>query len=305
MGKNAFDCSLRMPCLPATDLNCSAIGLRQGGKTKNLVQCRWGFFALTALENLSQRLSAGFAAIEAIDLGAALGAFKIDDFTPKSGWKMPNLDFLKGLGSLFLTAMGLATSQNGRDNRNNLSFQEVATFYGQSLASPSAEEVSQGDLASEVADYLNDMVKRLEPLVTSIFSGQLMNGKSLLDIIAKGDWADSTKISTIPDVANQIRIEIISRAVNELWKIGTSNKRWVLFVDLQDDDQTSKCLADQTGPQNLKYCADGGVYYAYNYVEQGDHKGKVDYPWGAEKLQQHGIDMRVRFKPTKSVFSVA
>ena len=63
---------------------------------------------------------------------------------------------------------------------------------------------------------------------------------------------------------------------------------WVLFNDLKDDPVTmAKCQMHTTGPQASKYCADGGVYYAYNYIEDGDLVGHVDYPWGANLLQSN------------------
>ena len=57
-----------------------------------------------------------------------------------------------------------------------------------------------------------------------------------------------------------------------------SNKMFVLFVE------TANCDADITGPPDLKYCGDGGVYYAYNFIEGGEGVGHLVYPWGADKL---------------------
>ena len=66
---------------------------------------------------------------------------------------------------------------------------------------------------------------------------------------------------------------------------------WVTFVDLEND--TLKCQLDMTGPQDSKYCADGGVYYTYNFIERGDHKGTVGYPWGAQKLSLLDLNLTV------------
>ena len=73
---------------------------------------------------------------------------------------------------------------------------------------------------------------------------------------------------------------------------------WVLFNDLQDDANHSKCDQHVDGPQTMKYCGDGGVYYAYNYIEDGDLVGHVDYPWGADRLGERDIDPKVRFPPS-------
>lgn len=44
--------------------------------------------------------------------------------------------------------------------------------------------------------------------------------------------------------------------------------------------------SDVKGPNKTKYCADGGVYYAYNFIEDGlGGGGNVGYPWGGEQLE--------------------
>ncbi len=70
---------------------------------------------------------------------------------------------------------------------------------------------------------------------------------------------------------------------------------WVLFVDLGDDDDKKwRCGNDTSGPPTMKYCADHGVYYAYNFVEKGDLIGHRNYPWGADKMKLNlGIDPAV------------
>ena len=114
------------------------------------------------------------------------------------------------------------------------------------------------------------------------------------DVIEGGLWVDRSALSRIAAVQAQLFNEITSRAINNLWKNPTSNKMWVLYVDLDDDDHRWKCGNDTSGPPTLKYCADGGVYYAYNFVEKGDKKGYRDYPWGADKLYANlGIDPAV------------
>ena len=71
---------------------------------------------------------------------------------------------------------------------------------------------------------------------------------------------------------------------------------WVLFVNTGDmPPSTVNCDNDFTGPQDMKYCGDGGVYYAYNFIEKGDHMGYLWYPWGAEKMKSKiKIDPKVR-----------
>ena len=48
----------------------------------------------------------------------------------------------------------------------------------------------------------------------------------------------------------------------------------------------------------MKYCADGGVYYTYNFIEQGVNNGYVSWPWGAKDMQKElRIDPAVRRLP--------
>ena len=69
---------------------------------------------------------------------------------------------------------------------------------------------------------------------------------------------------------------------------------WVHFVDLEDDSLKTKCLKDHSGPQDSKYCDDRGVYYTYNFVEDGNNRGHLDYPWGGQQLMPKlGINLTV------------
>ncbi|KAI9764465.1 MAG: hypothetical protein M1835_007564 [Candelina submexicana] len=109
--------------------------------------------------------------------------------------------------------------------------------------------------------------------------------------MANGAWVDRSALSKIAYLQEQIFNEITSRAIDGLWKTPTSNKMWVLYVDLGDDHNQTKCKNDPSGPPTLKHCGDGGVYYAYNFVEKGDLIGHRDYPWGADKMKLNlGID---------------
>ncbi len=47
----------------------------------------------------------------------------------------------------------------------------------------------------------------------------------------------------------------------------------------------ANCEAHTKGPPDSKYCADGGVYYTYNFIEDGSGMGHVSYPWGGDLLE--------------------
>ena len=60
-------------------------------------------------------------------------------------------------------------------------------------------------------------------------------------MIADGKWLDSSAITRIKDAEKQMKVEIISRGINALRKTYSSNKMWVLFVNLPDTDDFEKC----------------------------------------------------------------
>ena len=37
-----------------------------------------------------------------------------------------------------------------------------------------------------------------------------------------------------------------------------------------------------------------GVYYTYNFIETGSEAGGVGWPWGADKLDDVGLQLKVR-----------
>ena len=55
---------------------------------------------------------------------------------------------------------------------------------------------------------------------------------------------------------------------------------------------------DRSGPSISKYCHDGGVYYTYDFIEDGPGMGHVGLPWGADQLsradnQSHGEKLTI------------
>ena len=87
--------------------------------------------------------------------------------------------------------------------------------------------------------------------------------------MAHGVWLNDSALTKLTDIETNLSLEILSRSIDALWKTPPSNKIWILYVELMDDLSTpSACLADTSGPQDSKYFADDGVYYAYNFVEE-------------------------------------
>ena len=155
--------------------------------------------------------------------------------------------------------------------------------------------VAQKQFGPLVRQIFRVFSESLDNITSTLLQGDRVDDAfDVYDMMRNGTWADRSALSKIIAVQAQLFNEITSRAINGLWKTPTSNKMWVLYVDLGDDHHQGKCRNDTTGPRDLKYCANGGVYYAYNFVEKGNLKGHRDYPWGADKMYKNiGIDPAV------------
>ena len=139
----------------------------------------------------------------------------------------------------------------------------------------------------------------LEDLVNQLFMGSTIgtgdHSFNITDMMKGGTWVESTVVQNVSELNAKMRKEILARSINELWKTFPSSKMWILFVALQAGEDFS---LDTSGPPDSKYCADGGVYYTYNFVEKGEvgigtfaytsekSGGGVDYPWGAPLLEK-------------------
>ena len=159
-------------------------------------------------------------------------------------------------------------------------------------------QVAQKTFAPKVRQVYDLFVNALDDIAADLFAGRKIEGKVLLTEMMKGGkWANPQLLTEVSDAKDQIFFEIFARSLDALWKTPTSNKIWVLFVDTQEDGNTTyKCGNNTDGPPDLKYCADGGAYYAYNFVEKGDHLGFLSYPWGADKLKS-----KLKMDPAVSV----
>ena len=287
----SFLCSLETPCtLP---LDCATVGYT---KTfgKPLRRTPWAFFVLNSLEHLNYQLSNQYQALQGAAIGATLATFNIDQFYPKQNQQFNLRDALTGLGTIFGAASGFVPIIGTGLGLAG----QILPAIGNYISPPVATDplVAQKTFAPKVQEIYSTYVRRIDELGRALFNGTRIKGAegfNLGAVLHDGAWVNPSVLSQIPDVEGQLKVEILSRSINALWSTPTSNKRWVLFVDLQDDTTKTKCLNDTSGPQDSKYCDDGGVYYTYNFIETGDEEGHVGYPWGGEKLTANGIDISV------------
>ena len=136
------------------------------------------------------------------------------------------------------------------------------------------------------------MVNAVYNASVDIFNDGDVGGVDLVNLIQSGLWADADKLQPLPDLQIQLKREVISHALDGLWKTPTSNKMWVLYENLTGTG--IDCNTHSTGPQDSKNCSDEGVYYTYNFIEKGDHMGVVGYPWGGQNIKNLDLDLRVR-----------
>ncbi|KAI4208984.1 MAG: hypothetical protein LQ351_008046 [Letrouitia transgressa] len=129
------------------------------------------------------------------------------------------------------------------------------------------------------------MINGLDNITDTLFNGSNIGDFNISVVIAQGAWVENTVLQRVSNIEESFRIELISRSIDRLWKTPTSNKMFVLFVE------TADCDGDNTGPPELKYCGDGGVYYAYNFIEGGEG-------WIAEaSAKTYRISQKAGFDP--------
>ena len=287
LGDLTFRCSLANPCLPdiGCDSACShiAVGLGQG-----LVPIEWTIFALSALRNINQQLSNQYVALKGAAIDATLRAFSIQDFYPNPNKHFSLLNVIQGISTALSFVGGFTPGLSGKVvSQASASVGAVGAFFGRSVSV--VTDVAQENFAESVEIIYTSLVDGLDNVAERLFRGDVIDGNfSIISMMEGGAWVEIDALERVSNIEEQLRIEILSRSINALWKTAPSNKSFVLFVDLQDDPATTPaCNASKAGPQALKYCADGGVYYTYNFIESGEGLGHLGWPWGADKLQEH------------------
>ena len=228
----------------------------------------------------------------------ALDTFSIDDFFPKKGQDYDLLNGLAGLSGIFSILGGFVPGVGFALSIAGTIASSVGTFLSNSVAAAEDSLKAQKTFAGKVKALYKELLRGMDDVVTKLFQGEQIGGSqgsfNIIDMMRGGVWVDSKVVTKVSDLNAKIRIEVLSRSINALWKTPTGNKMWVHFVDFQDLNG-QKCQADTSGSPDSKYCVDGGVYYTYNFVEgKGGGSGAVGYPWGGQNLKQLDISLQVR-----------
>ena len=263
-------------------LACDRIGSRNGINGE-LSQSRWGSFALQAIEYINMALSNAYLALRATAVRTTLLNLNANDFFPRDGQTF-NASLGHGMGLIMTLMSGFLPPLSTPFGVSG----DVGIIFGDEAENQIADDINsvegdQEDLSSIGGRTLGSVLNSYVNLTSVLLRGGIIQNASIFTMLYGGAWVSPSNIPDSSHIDEALGVELISRAINLLWKTPTSNKMWVLYVDLQDDQSTqARCLQDQSGPQMMKFCADGGVYYGYNFIETGNHKGNVGWPWGAD-----------------------
>ena len=293
LNEEGYSCSLEDAC--TTQIGCERIGsysfLPFGQPVLNL---GWVYCMVEAFQNINQQLSNQYKAIDVSAIDSALATFNIDDFYPQPKQPSGLLDALIGLGTIFSIVGGFVPGFGPGLSAIGAILPAMSSFLGNSITASADPNTVQKSFAPLVEQVISDLVGALDSAASKLFDGDSINGVTIIDMMKGGYWVNTTSLEPLSDITNQMTIEILSRSIDSLWKIPTHNKMWVLFADLGDgNNSTAKCNNDNSGPPDSKYCADGGVYYTYNFIETGHLAGYNGYPWGATKLSEFNITISV------------
>ena len=285
----AFSCSLEARC--QLDLDCRRVGSRRTlgfGLHGEVYRSSWGYLVLRSIINLNNQLYNQYSGIHGAAIRAIAEIFRVNTFYPTPDQQFSIRNTLQGIGTALSIAGGIIAPSILGTAGTGLS--AAGGLLGNVISEATDLNAVQETFAPKVEDAYAQYVNALDNLTAGIFRGENFDGVNLTSIIQNGAWMFASALTPVSSLELYMKIEILSPSIDALWKTKPYNKMWVLFVNLEDDMNNTKCQSDLSGPQDLKYCADGGIYYTYNYIEErGSYQGHVGYPWGAENLT--GIDI--------------
>ena len=303
LGSFDFKCRLETKC--GTELECNRIGSRQAlalGTNNEVLLSIWGFVTIRALINLNDQLSNQYIAIKGAAIAATLELFKVQMFYPIPDQRFSLANVLSGLGTAFSIIGGFVPAVGPVIGGAGALLPAIGQSLGNKLGESITPEVIQENVAQKLEIIYSNYVAELNTMTTSLFKGDKIDEAgniTLLNMLKEGAWANKSALTPVSLIEQQMKVELLSRSIDALWKTKSSNKMWVLFTDLQDDKNGTLCKNNTDGPQKLRYCADGGVYYAYNYIEDGNLGGRLGYPWGTENLAEFNISTDVSASPSR------
>ncbi|KAL8964018.1 MAG: hypothetical protein Q9183_004770, partial [Haloplaca sp. 2 TL-2023] len=298
-------CTLANPCQHALD--CESVGSYTAnfGQPSAPGPSQWVYMATAAFVNINQQLRNQYNELKDAIESLALDTFSIDDFFPAKTEDFSLFDSLTGLSGIFSILGGFVPVAGPFIGAAGTIASGVGTFLQNSAASSSSDPLeAQKIFSQKVLTFYRASLSAMDDLVAKLFAGEPIPAPgpgsfTLLDMMKDGAWVNPNTLTNVSDLNQKIRREILSRSIDSLWKSRTKEqtiKMWVLFTDLSNDSESKECVENSTfstGPPDSKYCADGGVYYTYNFWEQKNEGGGVGWPYGADKLNSSaGVDLK-------------
>ncbi|KAG8530182.1 uncharacterized protein KY384_005665 [Bacidia gigantensis] len=294
LGVGNFDCNLENPC--KQNLVCTDVGSRTALLLqKTVLPSLWGYIVIASVLNINQQLNNVWVALGAAAASTALDNFNIDDFYPTPDTDPGIGSILAGLGPILGLFSGIEPFGPAIGAGGNV-LSAFSSYLSESISQSKDPDLAQKLFAPRAKAIYRQFGTALDKASLFIFNGSIVPSEpafNITDMMSNGTWVDSmTALTPVSDLELNINIEITSRSINELWNTFPNNKRWVLYVNLNDINTNASCVADMTGPPDSKYCADEGVYYTYNFIpKDGQHQGVVGYPWGGQKLSEVGLNL--------------
>ena len=97
----------------------------------------------------------------------------------------------------------------------------VGTFLSSSVATNDPSR-AQKTFADKVIELYKNLLRGFEDAVTLLFEGKQIGDEkhsfNITDMMANGSWVNPNVISKVSDLNAKVRVEVLSRSINALWK---------------------------------------------------------------------------------------
>ncbi|KAL8849435.1 MAG: hypothetical protein Q9221_005607 [Calogaya cf. arnoldii] len=297
--------TLANPCQHALD--CNSVGWFSAyplGSVSKPDPTPWVFMVTAAFVNINQQLRNQYDELKDAIESLALDTISIDDFFPVKSQDFSLFNSLTGLSGIFSILGGFIPVAGPFIAAAGTIASSVGTFLQKSAAASSNDPLeAQKTFSQKVLTFYRATLSAMDDLFAKLFIREPIPGPgpgsfTLLDMMEGGAWVNPNALTNVSNLNDNIRREILARSIDSLWKSRTHEqtiKMWVLFTDLSNDPDSKECLENifEACPPDSKHCADGGVYYTYNFWEQKSGGGGVGWPYGADKLRSSaGIELK-------------
>ncbi|KAL8686906.1 MAG: hypothetical protein Q9218_006778 [Villophora microphyllina] len=245
-----ISCTLANPC--QHELNCdtdvgsfTAVAL---GSLHKPMKIPWVLLASSAFLNINQQLRNQYDEMKGAFAGLALDTFTIDEFFPTKNQEVGLQNGLAGLGGVlsilggFIPAVGPAVSAAGTIASG------LGTFVANSIAASSDELQAQKIFSKKLSAFYNATLHAIDDAVTNLYAGESLpnantgsEGFNITDMMKDGAWVDLKVLTPVSELNEKIKVETLARSIDALWKTPPYNKMWVLFTDLQDNPNKTRC----------------------------------------------------------------